>query len=256
LRLQQRARDRPYKSSRLLDPIAASRRRLRGNVNAEEHITSFDGPDRELSRVSSTCRMRYARVRQRGSEGDSQLRGRAPRLMSGEVRDPALQRTSPWVTKLYLPLYWSRYQVSSCRSQYISNRRPHLSYTCKYPQGSFVRTRNGGFDAVLVASSRCWREVRPGVTIYECRWDSPAGATYTRVTAPVPADCRYDPTPGSTAAWRYGCPYGVPPSELIDGKNGWTFPITFCSGNTASCSTAPPPPGVAVMPAGMVPGRR
>jgi hypothetical protein len=58
---------------RLRDPIGASRRRLRGNGNAEEQIPAFDDPDRELCRVSSTCRMRYGKVRQRGSGGDSQL---------------------------------------------------------------------------------------------------------------------------------------------------------------------------------------
>jgi hypothetical protein len=188
----------------------------------------------------------------------AEVKGRLLTLDETAALSAGRQAFAIWVTKLYLPLYWSRYQISSCRSRYISNRRPHLSYICKVPQGSFVIQRNIRGNpqdhAVFVASSTCRREVRPGVTIYECTWHSPAGATYTRLTAPVPADCRYDPTPGSTAAWRYGCPYGVPPSDLIDGKDGWAFPITLCNGNTAHCSTAPPP-GFGVTP-GRVRARR
>ena len=185
----------------------------------------------------------------------AEVKGRLLTLDETAALSAGRQAFSLWVTKLYLPLYWSRYVVYSCRSFYDSSRRPHVSYICKRPGGSFERSFNGGFDAVFVASSTCRREVRPGVTIYECRWDSPAGATYTRVTAPVPAECRYDPTPGSTAAWRYGCPYGVPPADLIDGKDGWAFPITFCDAPRASCRTSPPP-GSGVTPPGRAPGRR
>src|SRR5262249_6797680 len=108
----------------------------------------------------------------------------------------------------------------------------------KKPQGPFVRPFGGGFDAVFLASSTCWKEIRPGVEIRECRWDSPASPAFTRLTAPIPAECRYDPTPGSTAAWRYGCPDGVPLSELIDGKNGWNFRLSFCAADQGTCTSA------------------
>jgi hypothetical protein len=146
-----------------------------------------------------------------------------------------------WVTKLYLPAYWRRYQVTGCRRGQDSKPTPVVAYACDVPAGSFARVtgHNGlftNFNAVLGNGSRCTRSDYPEVTLRLCEWHSPAGATYSRVVDPVPTECRYDPTPGSIAAWRYGCPYGVPASELIDGTNGWNFALTRCAADEGSCT--------------------
>ena len=140
-----------------------------------------------------------------------------------------------WVTRLYLPLHLRRYEVTGC-----ARANEFIIYVCSVPSGSFVRvTRHNGiftdFNAVLQGDSRCWITFGEGSQSRSCEWKTP-GATWSRVAGPVPSTCRYDPTPGSTSAWRYGCPLGRAAAELIDGTNGWDFPVTRCAANEGSCT--------------------
>lgn len=149
-----------------------------------------------------------------------------PALSSGR------QAFAIWVTKLYLPAYWRRYQVTGCALAF--------GYVCSVPSGSFVRVtgRNGmftDFNAVLQGHSRCWIDFGEGPQPPTCEWHTVAGRTWSRVVDHVPSTCRYDPTPGSVAAWRHGCPYGIPAAELIDGTNGWDLPVTRYAANRGTC---------------------
>ena len=166
----------------------------------------------------------------------SEVKGRLLTLDETAALSAGRQAFAIWVTQLYLPAYWRRYQVTGCA---LSGGV--TTYGCHLPSGPNVRvTRRNGiftdFNAVLGSGSSCRRIDYSDVSARLCEWRSPLGATYSRVVDPVPSDCRYDPTPGSTAAWRYGCPYGVPSGELIDGTNGWNFPLTRCAANDGSCT--------------------
>jgi hypothetical protein len=153
-----------------------------------------------------------------------------------------------WVTQLYLPVYWARYYVTLCR---LGNAGLYIIYRCEVPRGSYVRVTgtNGpftNFDAVLDGNSRCYYAPVGEGSWRVCDWHSPgSAATYSRLVTSVPSECRYDPTPGSTAAWRYGCPYGVPVAELLDATNGWQLPLTHCAADEGHCSRArlASPPG-------------
>ena len=151
----------------------------------------------------------------------AEVKGRLLTLDQTAALSAGRQAFAIWVTQLYLPAYWRRYHVTGCRND--------VGLTCAVPAGSFVRVTGQNqfgtnFEAALVGGSTCVRRTIPGgFTRVTCMWGSPAGATYSRLVDPVPKECRYDPTPGSIAAWRYGCPYGVPASELIDGTNGWNL---------------------------------
>ena len=166
----------------------------------------------------------------------AEVKGRLLTLDQTAALSAGRQAFAIWVTQLYLPAYWRRYHVTGCRND--------VGLTCAVPAGSFVRVTGQNqfgtnFEAVLVGGSTCVRRTIPGgFTRVTCMWGSPAGATYSRLVDPVPKECRYDPTPGSIAAWRYGCPYGVPASELIDGTNGWNLPLTRCAANQGSCTNA------------------
>ena len=173
----------------------------------------------------------------------AEVKGRLLTLDDTAALSAGRQAFAIWVTQLYLPAYWWRYQVSGCRRGADTHLTPILTYACDVPNGSFARVtgRNGpftNFNAVLVGGSHCTRSDYFEVSLRVCTWASPAGATYSRVVDPVPKECRYDPTPGSIAAWRYGCPYGVPAAELIDGTNGWNLPLTRCAANEGSCTSA------------------
>jgi hypothetical protein len=168
----------------------------------------------------------------------AEVKGRLLTLDETAALSSGRQAFAIWVTQLYLPAYWRRYQVTGCA---LSGGA--TTYVCHLPSGPNVRvTRRNGiftdFNAVLGSGSSCRRVDYPEVSARLCEWHSPLGATYSRVVDPVPSACRYDPTPGSTAAWRYGCPYGVPSAELIDGTNGWNFPLTRCAANEGSCTNA------------------
>jgi len=88
------------------------------------------------------------------------------------------------------------------------------------------------FLAVLVGGSTCTK----GFANVTCTWYSPAGATYDRLVNRTTEDCICNPTPGSTAAWRYGCSLGLNPNNLIDGTNGWeSLPVTYCQAYQGKC---------------------
>jgi FG-GAP-like repeat len=150
------------------------------------------------------------------------------------------QAFAMWVTQLYLPAYWARYQVTGCTRGTDLKPTPIITYVCDVPTGASARVtgHNGAFrdfHAVLVGGSYCHRGDHYEVVLITCFWSSVEGATFTRIISPVPPDCRYDPTPGSTAAWRYGCPYGVPAADLIDGTSGWNLPLVRCAANQGQC---------------------
>ena len=172
-----------------------------------------------------------------------EVKGRLLTLDETAALSAARQAFAIWVTQLYLPAYWRRYHVSGCRRGTDARPTPIHAYVCDVPNGSFARVtgHNGpftNFNAVLVGGSYCIRNELHEASLRTCVWHFPTGATYSRLVDPVPKECRYDPTPGSTAAWRYGCPYGVSASELIDGTNGWNLPLTRCAANEGSCTNA------------------
>ena len=146
-----------------------------------------------------------------------------------------------WVTQLYLPAYWARYQVTGCARASDTRPNPIIVYVCDVPSGAYAQVtgHNGvfrDFHAVLVGGSNCFRADGHEANFRYCiYWGSPEGATFTRIVTPIPPDCRYDPTPGSTAAWRYGCSYGVPVADLIDGTSGWNLPLVRCAAKEAHC---------------------
>jgi hypothetical protein len=170
----------------------------------------------------------------------AEVKGRLLTLDETAALSSGRQAFAIWVTQLYLPAYWRRYQVTRC-----GWAGGFITYLCSVPNGSFVRVtgRNGiftDFHAVLQGHSRCWVAFSDGSHSRSCEWHTAAGITWSRVVDPVPSTCRYDPTPGSIAAWRYGCPYGLPASELIDGTNGWNFPLTQCAANEGRCTNVSP----------------
>ena len=174
----------------------------------------------------------------------AEVKGRLLTLDQTAALSAGRQAFAIWVTQLYLPAYWWRYYVSGCRRGADTHLTPILTYACDVPNGSFARItgRNGpftNFNAVLVVAVRTHpQRLSRGVAA-----DVYVGLSGRRHLFPpggpraqgVPV---HDPTPGSTAAWRYGCPYGVPASELIDGANGWNLPLTRCAANEGSCTNA------------------
>ena len=77
------------------------------------------------------------------------------------------------------------------------------------------------FQAILSSQSGC-----SIVILYlSCTWVSP-GDVGDRPWGAVSEECRYDPTPGSTAAWRYGCNLGVDPKLLLNQQQGWGYTTT------------------------------
>lgn len=145
------------------------------------------------------------------------------------------QAFAVWVTQLYVPVYWSRYRVVDCGRYSVFKR----AFACDVPKGSFVRVtgRNGNltnFNAMFGNGSGCKKLLLET----SCDWVSPQGPTFDRITTPLPNECRYDPTPGSTAAWRYGCPLGVPARDLIDGTKAWNLPLLDCNAKEGRCQHA------------------
>jgi hypothetical protein len=173
----------------------------------------------------------------------AEVKGRLLTLDESAALSAGRQAFAIWVTQMYLPLYWRRYHVTGCRNGTDAWPPPATTYKCDVPSGSFARVtgHNGAstnFHAVLVGGSGCSSTDFYELVLRACTWRSPAGATYDRVVSPVPKECRYDPTPGSTAAWRYGCPYDASPAELLDATHGWELPLTRCTANAGSCSQA------------------
>jgi hypothetical protein len=148
----------------------------------------------------------------------SLVNGRLLTLDTTAMLSAGRQSFATWVYQLYTPAFWKRYEVSGCSND--------AGYFCDIPQGRNVRR--------LVAPSTSFIAVLPnqsGCTDYffwiECKWAQP-GEVGERVWGDVSEECRYDSTPGSTNAWRYGCNLGVPGGNLIDQKAGWQFATTVC----------------------------
>ena len=105
-------------------------------------------------------------------------------------------------------------------------------------------TTPANFNAILNNQSGCTI-----IILYlDCTWVAP-GDIGDRPWGEVSEDCTYDPTPGSTAAWRYGATSASTPTSCSTrSKAGGTRPRT--AGSTAaptsrSARTSPPPAGTA-----------
>ena len=85
------------------------------------------------------------------------------------------------------------------------------------------RTGKTSFLAVLESSSGCVDNVGS-----QCHWHIPPGRVGELIWHHIPESCRYNPAPGSTAAWRYGCSVGFTPADLIDNRAGWNFATKYC----------------------------
>jgi FG-GAP-like repeat len=147
----------------------------------------------------------------------SLVNGRLLTLDTTAMLSAGRQSFATWVYQLYTPAFWKRYDVSGCW--------PETGYSCEPPQGRNVRHLivSGSFLAVLSNQSGCTRYP----FFIECNWAEP-GEVGGRVWGDVSEECRYDSTPGSSAAWRYGCNLGVPGGNLVDQKAGWQFATTIC----------------------------
>jgi hypothetical protein len=148
----------------------------------------------------------------------SLVNGRLWTLDTTAMLSAGRQSFATWAYQLYTPAFWKRYQVSSCTS---------FGADCERPQGPNVRlTTPGGANFVAVLGNQS------GCTHYaffiSCTWVNP-GEVGDRTWGPISDECRYDSTPGSTNAWRYGCNLGADPADLLDQKNGWQFATTACN---------------------------
>lgn len=63
-----------------------------------------------------------------------------------------------------------------------------------------------------------------------CDWHVPSGRIVDQLFGAISKDCTYDPTPGSTSAWRYGCGLAVNPNLMIDNRPPWSFHTRICVG--------------------------
>jgi hypothetical protein len=148
----------------------------------------------------------------------SLVNGRLLTLDSTAMLSAGRQSFATWVYQLYTPAFWKRYEVSLCE--------PEPGVVCERPQGPNVRSLNPAgtnFLAVLPNQSGC----QDYFFWVECSWANP-GEVGKRVWSEVSEECRYDSTPGSSAAWRYGCNLGVNADNLLDQKAGWQFATTAC----------------------------
>lgn len=129
------------------------------------------------------------------------------------------QAFAKWAYQQLTPAYWERLEVSNCQYNV-----PAGIY-CTPPSGPNVRTvGQHHFVAIVPNASTCIGYI----FVVACSIADP-GEVGTRIWGAVDDDCRYDPTPGSTAAWRYGCNLGIPGADLLDGRDGWSFPTWSCS---------------------------
>jgi hypothetical protein len=146
------------------------------------------------------------------------VNGRLWTLDTTAMLSAGRQSFATWAYQLYTPAFWKRYEVSSCSSL------PPLQH-CDPPTGPNVRkTTPGGanFVAILSNTSSCTR-----LFVLSCTW-VPPGEVGDRTWGAISEECRYDSTPGSTNAWRYGCNLGANPADLLDQKNGWQYSTTAC----------------------------
>jgi hypothetical protein len=121
-----------------------------------------------------------------------------------------------WVYQLYTPAFWQRYDVIHCSNRFL--------VSCAVPSGTTVRrTGPQAFLAVLQNTSDCVDTIGT-----ECKWQLPSSDVGSLVWGAVADNCLYNPAPGSTAAWRYGCSIGSNPNDLIDNRAGWQFNTKYC----------------------------
>ena len=151
-----------------------------------------------------------------------------------------------WAYQLYLPAYWNRYHVDNCRT--------YTSSYCSVPDVKPLRVLWSGrypgftdyeFEAVLPNTSNCKYTFYVVYSTHECFWYSP-GDVGTRAWSRPGTDCQYDPTPGATTSWRYGCPVGLDPAAMVDNRDGFAFPDVWCPAqqNTATICRAGRPTSV------------
>jgi hypothetical protein len=145
--------------------------------------------------------------------------GRVLTLDSAAMLSAGRQSFARWVYQLYIPAYWQRYNVIFCKNAFL--------VSCKVPSG--VTVRRGGksgdssFTAVLHKDSKCVDSFGT-----ECTWHLPGGQLGILIWGHTDPSCEYNPAPGSSAAWRYGCSLGVNPNDLIDNRSGWNFHTVYC----------------------------
>lgn len=79
------------------------------------------------------------------------------------------------------------------------------------------------FTAVLPSGSGCGY----GAGVTRCTWEAAPARVAQLLWGPVTDDCRYDPRPDRTSAFRYGCSLDVAAGPL-DGTDGWRFSTVSC----------------------------
>ena len=143
------------------------------------------------------------------------VNGRLLTLDTTAMLSAGRQGFAKWVYQLYTPAFWTRYQVRGCRDP-----------ICEPPSVPAMKNLNPAgtdFTAILGNRSTC---TDYGLFV-DCNW-LPLGAVGDALFGKVSEECVYDPTPGSTAAWRYGCNLGTDPRTVLDLKDGWSYPTTEC----------------------------
>ena len=134
-----------------------------------------------------------------------------------------------WAYELFLPAYWNRYHAVRCHN-FGTDSYCNLP---NYPPFKILETRRNSsytdydFLAVLPNESYCKYEFYVVYSFHECIWYDP-GEVGARAWGKPGPECQYDPTPGSTAAWRYGCPTGLDPKAMVDNRDGFNFPQVYC----------------------------
>ena len=63
----------------------------------------------------------------------------------------------------------------------------------------------------------------------KCTWNTPSPQVGNLIWGTLTDNCKYNPAPGSTAAWRYGCSIGFSPNDLIDNRGSWQFGTVRCN---------------------------
>jgi hypothetical protein len=155
----------------------------------------------------------------------SEVNGRVLTLDTTATLSAGRQSFARWIYQLYLPAFWDKFQVEFCRQSTLDG------WYCQIPGGPNVRVKPGrpgyaptDFTAILPRQGSGCVGTRFTVS---CSWASP-GELGNLLWQPLSKDCIYDPTPGSTAAWRYGCSIGANVNDMLDQRNGWQFPVTDC----------------------------
>jgi hypothetical protein len=145
-----------------------------------------------------------------------------------------------WVYQVFLPLLWSRYEVTGCGQNnsntllcYPPPNGPNMAYyqTVTGPGNNWV-----DFTGILPIASPICVESDPGGkggVVDTCNFPPAPPATVNLLTSPVSPQCTYDPQAGT--AWVYanpnanppvaGCTLGAAPA-VLDNQRGWNLPVT------------------------------